>query len=851
MSDTPMPTRAAASRLELTGLEPTSLDRSDRHGSTVMVVVLTLVIVAALVVSFYLDDDQRARFIIWFLAAFSGIGVLALFAIAIGGLQIAGRSSRNDLTKLMADGAIEGHVATDAHGRILYANDTYMKLAGTRDPALLRPVERLFTGTPEVSEAVYRLAQAARERRAASEEIRLVPPLDGQGDAAWYRVRVRPLERAGRPETIWTVQDVTRDRERQENVFQELQNAINYLDHAPAGFFSADATGAIIYMNATLAGWLDHDIAQVGSGGLTLKDVLSSSSAALIDAVVGVAGQVKTEIVDLDLRKRDGQTLPARLFHRVSYGHDGVPGASRTLVLNRSQGEDIAEGLRAAEVRFARFFHNTPIAIATVDKSGKIGRSNATFVRLTADAMKAADESERTIFSAVAVKDHDELRATLASAARGQGDIQPIDIGIAGGSRAVRAFVTPVDSPEDETEEAIIYLIETTEQRALQEHFAQAQKMQAVGQLAGGIAHDFNNVLTAIIGYSDLLLASHRPTDPSFQDIMQIKQNANRAAALVRQLLAFSRRQTLRPQVLQLNDSISDLTILLRRLIGEKVELDMRHARDLWLVKADANQFEQVIVNLAVNARDAMTNGGKLSVKTQNIEAERVPFLEVKGMPSADYVLVEVEDTGTGMPRDVMEKIFEPFFTTKEFGKGTGLGLSMVYGIIKQTGGFIFCDSTVGKGTTFRIFLPRHVPAPEELAVKVEEVKPQTQDLTGEGTILLVEDEEPVRAFGARALNSRGYRVLEASTGQEALELIENSGQKIDLIVSDVVMPEMDGPSLYTELKRRGLNYNFVFASGYAEEAFKKNLPEGGEFAFLPKPYSLKQLVEAVKAAKG
>jgi two-component system cell cycle sensor histidine kinase/response regulator CckA len=395
-----------------------------------------------------------------------------------------------------------------------------------------------------------------------------------------------------------------------------------------------------------------------------------------------------------------------------------------------------------------------------------------------------------------------------------------------------------------------LYALDTTEQRALQENFAQSQKMQAIGQLAGGVAHDFNNVLTAIIGFSDLLLANHRPTDPAFHDIMQIKQNANRAAGLVRQLLAFSRRQTLRPQVLQLGEVLSDLQMLLRRLVGETVELDVKHGRDLWLVKADLNQFEQVIVNLVVNARDAMPEGGKIVVRTHNVgEAQCADFGESQLTP-ADYVLVEIEDEGHGIPADVRDKIFEPFFTTKEVGKGTGLGLSMVYGIVKQTGGFIFVDSAVGEGTVFRIFLPRHVPEANDVAPKTEAAKPAA-DLTGHGTILLVEDEEAVRAFGARALTSRGYTVLEAASGVEALEVVEKAGGKIDLIVSDVVMPEMDGPTMFGELRKRGLKCRVIFVSGYAEEAFAKNLPEGEDFGFMPKPFTLKQLIEAVKANMG
>jgi two-component system cell cycle sensor histidine kinase/response regulator CckA len=393
-----------------------------------------------------------------------------------------------------------------------------------------------------------------------------------------------------------------------------------------------------------------------------------------------------------------------------------------------------------------------------------------------------------------------------------------------------------------------VFALDTTEQRTLQENFAQSQKMQAIGQLAGGIAHDFNNVLTAIIGYSDLLLANHRPTDPSFQDIMQIKQNANRAAGLVRQLLAFSRRQTLRPQTLQLGDVLSELQMLLRRLVGETIELDVVHGRDLWLVQADLNQFEQVVVNLVVNARDAMADGGRITLRTRNVPAADCAAFGEKSLIPADYVLMEVQDSGHGIPADVRDKIFEPFFTTKEVGKGTGLGLSMVYGIVKQTGGYVFCESELGRGATFRILLPRHFADAVAEPAKREAAK-LPADLTGHGAILLVEDEEAVRAFASRALASRGYTVLEAESGLDALRVVEEAGGKIDLIVSDVIMPEMDGPTMLTELRKRGLSAKIIFVSGYADDAFAKNLPQGQEFVFLPKPFSLKQLIETVKGA--
>jgi two-component system cell cycle sensor histidine kinase/response regulator CckA len=313
----------------------------------------------------------------------------------------------------------------------------------------------------------------------------------------------------------------------------------------------------------------------------------------------------------------------------------------------------------------------------------------------------------------------------------------------------------------------------------------------------------------------------------------------------------------LQPKVLDLGDTLSDIGMLLKRLIGEKVTFPgVVHGRDLWPVKADVSQFEQVIVNLVVNARDAMPNGGKLAIRTANVAAAEVATFGHKGMPAADYVLVEVSDTGTGIPPDIVDKIFEPFFSTKEVGKGTGLGLSTVYGIVKQTGGFIYVDSRAGEGTTFRIFLPRHHPEtdarPEAAAGGSSRdsstpAKPTSGDLTGQGTILLVEDEDGLRSLNARGLRSRGYSVIEAANGIEALEAFDEKNGTVDLVVSDVVMPEMDGPALLREMRKRNPDLKIIFVSGYAEEAFDKSLPENEQFAFLAKPFALSALVAKVK----
>jgi len=831
-------------------------DRAPRGGSVTMVVLIALALVGTAAALIYIGRSHAEPYIMAVLAFLATIGVFSLFALAAGILQMQGSSGTHPVTKAVADGAVDGLLVTDRSGRVFYANTAYLDLTRAATPEDVRPIERAFAGDPDVSEAIYRLLKAGRDGQTLQEEMRIGGSADEP--ARWLRMRVRPLGEGkhDRGLTVWSVADITRERARQENVFQELQHAIDYLDHAPAGFFSVDAAGTIVYLNATLASWLGYDLAQVGTGTLRLADIVAGDGAALITAFKAAPGEVKTETIDLDLKTRSGKPVPVRLFHKVAFGADGGAGLSRTLVINRGGGRE-ADPLRAAEVRFMRFFQNTPMAIATVDAGGRIARSNARFARLFQDVLK---DDNRSIFSVVAERERGALATMIAKAADGQGDITPVDAALHGpGDRSATFFVSAVDEAERDGEAAIVYVLETTEQRSLENRLNQQQKMDMVGQLAGGMAHDFNNVLSAIMMAADFLLNAHKPTDPSFADIMQIKQNANRAASLVRHLLAFSRRQTLRPQVLDLGERLSDLGMLLKRLIGEKVSLDVVHGRDLWPVKADLSQFEQVIVNLAVNARDAMPDGGNLTVRTSNVAAAESAKLSYKGLPAADYVRIEVADTGTGIPPEIVDKIFEPFFSTKEVGKGTGLGLSTVYGIIKQTGGFIYVDSQPGRGSVFSIFLPRFIPGEDSpnlppsseapasgVIAAADDVKRAAVDLTGRGTILLVEDEEGLRALNARGLASRGYTVLQAANGLEALAIFDED-KTVDLVVSDVVMPEMDGPTLLRELRQRNPKLKVIFVSGYAEEAFQKSLPQGEQFSFLAKPFTLKQLVAQVK----
>ncbi len=826
-------------------------------GSLWRVALLALFFIAIAVAFSVFGDVMSFELVLLFLGILAVIGVFSLFALAAGLFQFAPMLERRTLSRAIVDSSASGLVVTGRKGVIAYANAHYIELSAQVSSGPPVSVARLFVNQPEAAEAIYRLSRAAREGRHVYEDIRLTRHFDGRdikgNKPVWYRVEVRPLpqnENTSQALVVWNVRDITADRDKQENIYLELQRAIDYLDHAPAGFFSADSEGRIQYINSTLADWIGFDLAEFEPGDVRMDQIVRGDGASLL--MGGRSdGEIRTEIIDIDLVHRNGTTFPVRLLHRAARLADGELGETRTLVLDRHRGAENEEDLRAVEVRFSRFFNDTPFAIATLDKDGRIVSTNAPFIRIF--AISAEEQSvENMLFSElIASESRKDFDKALARVQDNISEIEPVDAHVeADPERAVRLFFSSSEQLDGSSERVIVYALDMTEYRRLQAQFAQGQKMQAVGQLAGGVAHDFNNVLTAIIGFSDLLLLKHKSSDPSFSDIMAIKQSANRAAGLVRQLLAFSRRQTLRPQVLEVPTHIDDLTILLKRLIGEKMTLGVSHGRDVWPVKVDLVQLEQVIINLVVNARDAMPEGGKITLATRNVPKSEAANFTYRGMPAADYVLIEVKDTGTGIKDDVLEKIFEPFFSTKELGKGTGLGLSMVYGIIKQTGGFIYADTEVGKGTNFRIFLPRHIPAKQE---EKPAAPPATmvKDLTGHERILLVEDEESVRAFSARALRTTGYEVFEADCGEEALQILEQLDNKIDLMISDVVMPEMDGPALLVAARKRLPDLSVIFVSGYAEENVRNELADDRSVEFLAKPYSLAQINTKVKEVLG
>ncbi len=538
--------------------------------------------------------------------------------------------------------------------------------------------------------------------------------------------------------------------------------------------------------------------------------------------------------------EREGRRgLPVRLLH-VPLGEGDKDGAALLFALDE-EGARVERGTALGHVE--QLLSNLPVGLALVDRDGRFLFANDAFARVVdlppeklppypgdlviPEDKGAVSESIRRYASgssmsgdiAVRLKDQpDDVIALSIAGVRGLGDAA-----------------------------VLLGLKDNSEETKLKRQVAQATKMQAIGQLAGGVAHDFNNILTAIIGYCDLMMLRHQPGDSDYDDIQQIKNNSNRAASLTRQLLAFSRQQTLRPQVLQLPDVVAEVSILLKRLLGETVRLEVHHGRAMGAVRADPGQLEQVIINLGVNARDAMPGGGVLHIVTKAVTQTDVRAMGSEILPIGDYILLSVEDSGTGIAKENIGKIFEPFFTTKEVGKGTGLGLSTVYGIVKQSGGFIFAESENGQGTKFDIYLPVHVGGAPVAEKPGRPDRQKPKDLWGSGRILVVEDEDMVRAVAERALVRQGYVVETAADGEEALAMFAG-GKGYDLIVSDVVMPNLDGPAMARQLRAKYGDVKILFMSGYAEEQLRQSI-NLDNVSFLPKPFSVQQIAEAVRDA--
>lgn len=611
-----------------------------------------------------------------------------------------------------------------------------------------------------------------------------------------------------------------------------FEHADQMIERLPVGVCGLDEEGRILYLNRRLASWLGGTPEEFNDGSVELADLIVGD---------GINGEVKFKV-------NGGEPIRCFVTHSINAPGTGPVRSQAVIFPDPMPAHEWEHALAETERRVRWFFDESPLSIVLADMSGTVTDANRAFIETAGQQYE--NVVGRSILELILPEDREEVARYLSKAVMGMGKGGQIEARLTG-ARGVAAqiYLQRVAGRSGEAGALLLNFLDTTEQKNLEEQFAQSQKMQAVGQLAGGVAHDFNNLLTAMIGFCDLLLSRHGPGDPSFADIMQIKQNANRAANLVRQLLAFSRRQTLQPKIINITDALAEMSNLLRRLIGEKIDLKVSHGRDIGLVKVDPGQLDQVIINLVVNARDAMAGeGGTLTVQTSSeiVDEPRATGTEV--IPPGDYIGIKVSDTGIGIPKENLTRIFEPFFSTKQRGEGTGLGLSTVYGIVKQTGGFIAVNSEEGKGTTFTIYLPRYEASEEELAESQAVIEDApSRDLTGTGAILLVEDEDAVRTFGARALRSKGYDVLEANNGDNALEVLNKTDKTIDLVISDVVMPGIDGPSLVRMLREKKPELKVIFISGYAEDTYRDELDEENGVHFLPKPFSLKDLATKVK----
>ena len=770
-------------------------------------------------------------------------GVLVLLAL-MGVIWRARRAPKRRIDsrvlEILVGSSVAPRLVTLGEGRVVAANAPAREWLGDLPPLelLSRDAARDYAG----DEAVARLRQAAMTNLGASAEV----PLEGETDETeWFDVTVRPL---GEGYLLWDAVDITARRTITDILNQERQDLADFLYLLPGGIYSVDVDGGFRFVNQRFADWLGYHIDELTA--LKLDDIIAGTNRPQPD------GEWQGEV---HFKSRTGETVTA-LVLQSTYDDAGVTRTRTLVVRDGMRREPAGASGRIAYERFRALFDAAPVAIAITDADAIIVDCNRAFEKLTDQPRAGLIGSP--LLERVVAEDRRTFAGELDRVLDGESEGSHVDVRVTGtGIAQTSVFVGPMSAPGDRQIEGVVaHFIDVTEQKELEVQFAQAQKMQAMGQLAGGVAHDFNNLLTAMIGFCDLLLQRHGAGDPSFADIMQIKQNANRAANLVRQLLAFSRKQPLQPKDLNITDALMELSHLLTRLIGESIEFKLIHGRDLGLVRVDPGQFDQRIINLAVNARDAMPGGGTLTITTGTEVFDQPTQLGAEQVPAGRYICISVADTGTGIPPENLGRIFEPFFSTKKEipGAGTGLGLATVYGIVRQTGGFILVDSSPGKGATFSIYLPRATPEVEDAeaaaasqrakaaAAKVAAVDVETADLAGHGTILLVEDEDAVRVFAARALKAKGYKVLEARTGEQALDILRDT-TGVNLMITDMMMPGMDGGTLARLIRVERPEIRIIVISGYSEEVARGDIVDTADFHFLPKPFSLGQLASKVK----
>lgn len=625
--------------------------------------------------------------------------------------------------------------------------------------------------------------------------------------------------------SVVTLTEATKQFADFNKVLNNYEKIENILDNFPLGIFYLNNKGIIIGSNITFANQLNAPREKLI--GVNIKEFIT-------DFDYNQATRVPCKITISPKFSRDFKASLIKSNNQKSSIQPWIL-IKESLTDNEQPPEDYAN---------KNVFYMSVIPSIIVHKNGEVKAINSAFSSMIQD--KVVIDKNKILTKKFSLSEFvinsNEIIDRLYSK-----NNESIEIKLLDGNTTAVAYISEINDDAAESQ-YLIQLIDISSQKILEQQFVQSQKIQAVGQLAGGIAHDFNNLLTAMIGFCDLLLQRHTINDPSYGDIIQIKQSAGRAANLVRQLLAFSKQQTLMPKVVSITDVLTDLASLLKRLVGVNIDFQIIHGRDIWPVKVDINQFEQVIMNLVINARDAMRGSGVLKVKTKNYFSDKEFKCVYDIAPSGDYVLIEVIDDGCGIKPELIEKIFEPFYSNKDekikalSGSGTGLGLATVYGIVNQTGGFIAVDTELGKGTNFKIYLPRYQG--QEVVNKVDSDQ-KIKDLAGSETILLVEDEEPVRLFSSRALRDKGYKVLEAASGEEALKIAEN--ERFDLLITDVVMPKIDGPTLNKTLRQSNQGFKTLFISGYAKDTFREDIGKNSKIHFLQKPFTLKDLTIKIK----
>ncbi|MBP5352644.1 MAG: response regulator [Alphaproteobacteria bacterium] len=708
----------------------------------------------------------------------------------------------------------------------------------------------------------------------------------------WLRVNVKPiyLNKADifedkfalnkiRKETyiFWTVENITAYKNMDQIFKNEMISLHNFLDYLPVGLYSCNSDGKIEYINNALADKLNTD--KNDAIEKTLKDFIAYQPDILDNSKESFVGNV--------LFKTATGSMEAYVKQQNVRENDELK-ARGVVIWDLPNDEQLKAELNYMTDCFDWLFASTPIGIIFADKQQRILEANDYALQLFE---KSADEFRskklRSYFK-------DEARAKVKEAFENYTQNQNAEynfettLKLEKDDKTIQVSIRPMVAHYSDTvgtvEGLIMYLIDTTSKRNLEMQVAQAQKMQAFGQLAGGVAHDFNNLLTAVIGYCDLLIQRHGVGDPSFSDLVQLKYNVNSAVGVARQLLAISRKQPLNPKLVDVTEEFAELDHLLSRTLGEQIKFKITYGEDLGYIRVDHVQFSQVMINLVINAKDAMNGKGTLTIAIRSERLSQPYQFGADLIKPGDFVVISVTDTGCGIPPENLDRIFEPFFSTKKnvVGSGTGLGLATVYGIVRQTEGFIKVHSEIGKGTTFEIYLPSYeknekdsevIEQPEEEVIldksgKAAMVTPPVMNVDnkpilglnissfdsqrtlsrnpGEIKVLFVEDEDAVRVVGARGLRQRGFEVTDCISAENALEHIEN-GEDFDMMITDMMMPGMNGADLAKIVHQKKPNIIIILASGYSEEIARKELAGSQDFYFISKPYSLDYLHKKVK----